>query len=305
MSGVALTNIAFSYPETRDESVQALDRMITAMLTPAVRRYEVLWWGEDALDTLSGDNGHIGYLAHLGLLLCGHKFLGGDDRYDDLLEGITAAFARRMRASPSRYLETFPGIIFTADNMPVVAVLAMRDKLFPAKYQDLISEWLEYTKTHLLDEESGMMRYHVTSDGQAAGTPRGVLQAWNSMWLPMIDETFAKRQYDAMVRNLFDVPAPSFGGIREYPRGKSGPTDMISAPIVFGISGSATGFAIAGARYWKDLGVLTPLMRTTELAGFTISHDGKRSYALGPLVGEAIVLAAKTMTLWDGRFSRK
>jgi hypothetical protein len=59
---------------------------------------------------------------------------------------------------------------------------------------------------------------------------------------------------------------------------------------------------MGGASYWKDDASLTGLLRTAEAAGFTWSFNGRRQYLLAPLLGDAIILAARTMTRWDGRF---
>ena len=304
MTTLALTNLAFLYPETQLESREAVRRMIEAMLTPAIRRYEVLWWGEDALDNLEGTKGHIGYLGHLNLMLACFKFLGGDSRHDELFERVSAALGRRLASSPGFHAPTFPGLTFTADNSIVVATLALHDRLAQPQYATLVADWTRYTREHLLDPASGLVRYHVDPNGRPLGTDRGVLQAWNSLWLPFIDPPFAADQYQRMKARLADgIPVLRFGGIREYPRGIYGPTDLIAGPIIFGISSAATGFAIAGARWHQDAAFLDELLRSAEFFGFSWVSAGERRYLTAPLVGQAIVLAAKTMVDFDRRFS--
>ncbi len=170
-------------------------------------------------------------------------------------------------------------------------------------YAGLIARWLAFSRENLLDPSSGMLRYHVSASGQAAGTPRGVLQAWNSMWLPLIDEQFARDQYEKMGRALLAHSAvANFAAIREYPVGRSGPTDLVSGPLVFGLSPTATGFGMGGPAYWSDPVDLAGLLRTAELAGFTWSFRGERQYLFAPLLGDAIILAARTMIRWDARY---
>jgi hypothetical protein len=177
--------------------------------------------------------------------------------------------------------------------------------LAPA-YADLVRRWLAFSKQHLLDPNNGMLRYHVSRTGQAAGTARGVLQAWNSMWLPLIDEEFARDQYVRMSRLLLaHSRIANFAAVREYPAGQSGPTDLVSGPLIFGLSPTATGFGMGGASYWKDEASLAGLLRTAEAAGFTWSFGGRRRYLLAPLLGDAIILAARTMVHWDDRFLPK
>jgi hypothetical protein len=65
---------------------------------------------------------------------------------------------------------------------------------------------------------------------------------------------------------------------------------------------SGTGFAIAGALLNKDGAFLEELLRTSELAGFSVQRAGRRCYAIAPLVGDAILLAMKTAGPWDERY---
>ncbi|HKE96154.1 MAG TPA: hypothetical protein VKB34_17730, partial [Povalibacter sp.] len=76
----------------------------------------------------------------------------------------------------------------------------------------------------------------------------------------------------------------------------------VSGPLVFGLSPTASGFAMGGAAHWNDAVELAGLLRTAEMAGFTWSFRGRRRYLLAPLLGDAIILAARTMTKWDRRF---
>ena len=303
MAATALTNIAFLYPETRAQSVESIGRIIEAMLTRKIRRYEVIWWGHDALDTLDSGRGQIGYLGHLNLALGAYRILGGDSRHDDLHRRVSGALATRLLNSPGYHAETFPGLRFTADNTIVYATLAHYDIIHGSTYASLLEKWVSYTKSKLLDPESGMVLYYVDEKGKAFGTPRGVLQAWNSMWLPHIDEVFAKEQYTTMKEHLADnLELFNLGGIREYPVGIHGHSDMIAGPTIAGVSSAATGFAIAGARFQRDTVFLTSLLRTAEFVGSTVDFGSERYFLLSPLVGEAIVLAALSSTRWDGRY---
>lgn len=307
MTSVALTNLAFRDPAQVATNRAAIGVILSRMLSDEIRRYDVLWWGEDALDSLSGDKGHAGYLGHLNLVLGCYFLLGGDDpSYRDLQERVSAALARRLEGSGSYHAESFPGWIYTADNVVVILSLRLHDMTATPRYAGLIARWLDFSRANLLDPANGMLRYHVSASGRAAGTSRGVLQAWNSMWLPLIDAGFGRDQYEKMDRVLVAHSAfANFAAIREYAVGKDGPTDLVSGPLVFGLSPTATGFGMGGAAHWKDAPQLAGLLRTAEMAGFTWSFGGRRRYLFAPLLGDAIILAARTMTRWDERYVRR
>ena len=304
MTTVALTNLSFTYPEQRAANLDAVRVMLDRVLSSEIRRYDVIWWGEDAIDSLVGSNGHAGYLGHLNLMLGCYFLLGGEDAsMRDLFARVSATLARRLTASGAWHAESFPGWTYTADIVIVILSLRLHDMVSEPAYAELIQHWLDFSRSELLDPDSGMLRYHVSRTGEAAGTARGVLQAWNSMWLPLIDEEFGRDQYQRMKARLLAQGA--FGdvaAIREYPPGQSGPTDLVSGPLVFGLSPTATGFAMGGAAYWNDQPTLAGLLRTAEAVGSTWSFAGRRRYLFAPLPGDAVILAARTMTRWDRRF---
>ena len=304
MTTVALTNLSFIAPGERIANRDAVRVMLDRVLSDEIRRYDVLWWGEDAIDSLESANGHAGYLGHLNLMLGCYFLLGGEDAsLRELFGRVSTTLARRLEASGSFHAESFPGWTYTADNVIVILSLRLHDQTIHRAHEDLIRRWLEFSRAKLLDTDSGMLRYHVSRTGQAAGTARGVLQAWNSMWLPLIDEEFARDQYQRMSSNLLAHSAfANFAAIREYPAGKSGPTDLVSGPLIFGLSPTATGFAMGGAAYWNDQPTLAGLLRTAEAVGSTWSFGGHRAYVFAPLPGDAVMLAARTMTRWDRRF---
>ena len=90
-------------------------------------------------------------------------------------------------------------------------------------------------------------------------------------------------------------------GIREYPDGRQGAGDVDSGPLFFGLSPAGTGFAIAGARFTRDAEFLNELLLTAEIAGCTIETGGRRRYLLAPLVGDAVLLAMRSVTEWNPR----
>lgn len=72
----------------------------------------------------------------------------------------------------------------------------------------------------------------------------------------------------------------------------NGRGEVDSGPLVFGLSPSGTGFAIAGATLYGSK-ARGGLLRTAETVGFSVPFGGWH-YLASPLVGEAALLAAKT-----------
>ena len=304
MTTAALANLAYEFPETRAQSVQAIEAMTALMLQPELRNFELRAWGIDALNALDTDYGQIGYLGHLNFMLSALRLLGGGESHQELFDRITAALARRMETAPSHYLETFPGVIFTADNMVVLASIANYDRVHGPKHANLIARWVKATREKVCEERSGMIPFYVNIEGRGLGVPRGSGVGWNSFYLPFIDQSLADEQY-ALMKQLFLRRLPfGFAAFREYLPTDSGGADIDSGPVIFGLSTSGTGFGLAGAHRHQDVEVESGILRTAEFVGTSIGGDHRR-YLLAPLVGDAIMLAMRTARPWDRRFLKK
>lgn len=302
MTAAALANLVFLYPETQQESRDAIAKMIERLQCDDLASYENYWWGESALSTLNGKNGHIGYLAHLNFMLGAYRAVGGDTRYDRLHRSISDALARRVLESRHHYLETFPGQIFIPDNAATAASLSIAQLTLGADYKGPIDAWLAQTRGHLLDPATGLIRPWIDSDGRGFGPPRGSYAAWTIYYLNWVDRNLALEQYQLLKSN-FAVKLPfGLAALREYPRGYDGPADVDSGPVIFGLSTSGTGFMIAGARLSRDANYLQGLLTSAEVVGSTVGTRGVRHYLFAPVVGEAILLAMKTACNWDGRY---
>lgn len=78
MFTAALVNIARLYPETRAESVGIADSLIRIVLSPALRQYDSVRWGKDAIMDLDGDDSHVSYLSHLAWMIGWYELLLSD-----------------------------------------------------------------------------------------------------------------------------------------------------------------------------------------------------------------------------------
>jgi hypothetical protein len=302
MAAMATTNIAFAYPDQLEDGRRIVNRCAELALAESARAFDTKRWGEDPLTTLAGSGSHIGYLGHLALILEAKRLLGGgtDPHEGPVLDALT----RRYDGAPFPYLETYPGERYTADNVVVLAALGMSDLGRTPKHAALLARFIAYTKAHLLDPKSQLVVFGVTDAGEAKGTARGSGVGWNSLYLPFIDELFAKAQATLLRDRFGKSTGPGSLAVCEYDGCEPGKGDVDSGPVLLGASPSGTGFAIAAARRLGDEEWLSGLLSTAEWMGFSVQWSGKRRYLLAPLVGDAIVLAAKTSRAWDARYGK-
>jgi len=303
MATYALTNLAFLYPETREETLPIVSALIERLEQPEIRNFDKnQWWGRDPLETLDGPDGHAGFLGHLNMMLCAHQYLGGGAKHEARLHEISSALARRVIASPFFHIETYPKQIYNMDNAVVAASLVLYDRLYPDRATGAGQKWLEWSKAHLRDPETGLFCFELDEEGKPIQLSRGSGAGWNSFFLYYVDPAFAIEQF-ANIRKHFVKTLPlGIMGIREFYPGRLGHGDVDSGPVIFELSTSGTGFALAGARYTKDEELTAGILYTSEVAGFSLQWAGKRFYLLAPLVGESIMLAMKTVCEWDLRF---
>ena len=302
MLSAALVNTAILYPETRDEALVKIDSLIRITMSPELRRYDALSWGEDPLETLDGDRSHISYVSLLAWMISGYKTLGGDGRYDTLFDSLCAAMARRIMGSGILNLQTFPGTyVYVPDVLVAIAALSNYARLNGGKYREVVDAWLTNMKANHMDSRTGLIK-SLVPDGETWIGEQPVLGSYSALsvyYLTFVDEPFAKEQYD-LLKKAFLKKRP-FAGLRETVKGLGSSHFAIdSGPIIFGLSPSGTAFGIGGATFFQDCEMRKRFLRSGEWAGFTVSSKDSRHYLLADiaLVGEAITLAMRTAVPW-------
>ncbi len=302
----ALANIARIYPETREENLQLMERIIPIVLTPEMRRYDTTAWHEDALASLDGDKHHMTYLSILAWVIGTFRLAGGHDGYDHWLHVCCEALYRRMRQTPGLNLQSFPRTpIFIPDMMFTIVALHYHARLFGTEhYAAIVAEWLQRARTEWIHRPTGLLKAMLRGESRRRYvTPvRGSYTGLNCYCLSLIDRDFALEQHElmkrVMVMTVDEGPARGIVGVREYlNRAPRLAMDPDAGPIAFGLSPSGTAWAIGSATCFEDWELRHQLLRTAEVAGCTVKEkEGMRHYRLGEMaiVGEAVALAART-----------
>lgn len=304
MLSAALVNLSILYPETADKSRACVDSLVRIVLSKEMRSYDTARWGEDAIETLDGDHGHISYLSHLAWVIEGYKRVGGGNQYDTLLEDICEAMDRRIRMSATMNVQTYPGEpVYVPDMM--VAIVALKNyPLQRERYDTTVLHWLRYMQGPGTDQKTGILKNIIPADDswiiESHIKPVGSYSALSTYYLTLIEKDYAKLQYE-LFRSLFLKRFPS-AGFRERLNKEPGYNYYIdSGPVIFGLSPTGTAFGIGSCTYFEDWQLRKKLLRTAELAGHSVTLKGRTHYLLADiaLVGEAITLAMRTAVPWD------
>ena len=298
MLTAALENISRLYPETKDESIGYIDSLIRIVLSSEIREYDRERWGEDPLESLEGEESHISYLSHLALMIGRYKGMGGGNKFDYLYHSICRTMNRRILESENMNLQTYPEeFVYVPDMLVAIVALDKYSALYQGKYYPTVRQWLDKAKTEWIDEQTGLLSSFLGMDGgYREWLPvKGSYSALNCYYLTLLDEEFAKEQYDRL-KGIYLKRFP-FTGFKEYSdRYCLLGVDIDAGPIIFNLSPSGTAFAVGSVIYFNDDKLRRKLLKTAEIAGTTISCRGKRHYLLADvaLVGEAIMLAMRT-----------
>lgn len=307
----ALTNISTLYPETKGENMPYIDSLIRIALAPEIRYYDkIRWYYEDPLESLDGDNSHLSYISHVAWMMSNYRTLGGNDKYDALYDSLCSAMNRRILASPTLNIPTYPNEpIYVPDMLVAIVALNNYARQHDGRYQSTVDAWLNKAKAEWLDPTTGMLQsylsapdYYYDDDDDINYTPvwplSGSYAAVNCSYLTFVDSAFAHEQYELLKRYFLQrSPIP---GIREYYDEDCQLGYYVDAgPILLNLSPSGTAFSLAAVTYFGDTALRKDFLHTAELAGFTVRGKGTRHYLLADiaLVGEAITLAMRTTTL--------
>ena len=301
MTAIALSNIARLFPEKREWAVASIKRMIDITMSPKIREYDrKRSYGEDELDSLNGNASHITYLSILALMIGRFKQIGGNSQFDGLYHSICKTMNRRILQSPILNLPSYPGEpIYVPDMLVAIVALTEYAKWNGGKYQSTVDKWLQMAKTEWIDEETGLLASFLTEDGWPAKPVSGSFSALNCSYLAMVDQEFAKGQYELLKKHFKkDLP---FTGIKEYADRKCwfDFENVDAGPVILDLSSSGTAFAIGCATMLGDMKFRNQLLKTAEIAGSTVTWNGKSHYLLANwvLVGEAVALAMRTAKL--------
>lgn len=301
----ALANISYIYPDKAEECPPLIAQLIEIVNTPVMRNYDTKAWCEDAMQTLDGPKSHMTYLSILAWMITNFKLCGGDERYDELLNKLCETLVRRMHESKfDLNLLSFPHKqIWLPDMLVTLVALSNYNRLYDDKYKDTIEEWLYNAKTKWIHRQTGLLAGMLPGESryQKGIVLRGSHTALNCSYLTMVDEVFARDQYERM-KTVFGHETTVFDrtivGLKEYlrklPDFSIKPGD--SGLIIKGISAGATAFAFGAPTYFGDWEFRSQLLRTAQIATGTKKTKGKRHYRLSEmfLVGEATVLAMRT-----------
>jgi hypothetical protein len=303
MSAMGFGQLALDRPDARerDADINRMEHCLDSLLAPRVRGFEDRAWGNDALATLTpqsgggDDRGHVAYLGYAALALSLHRTLRPESRFAAREQAIIDALERRIEASRTGFVETYPGEVYPVDNTAALAALAMHSHFVSHRESKALARGLEAIRTKAIEPATGLLIQAVTvEDAKPRDSARASGTALAAYFLSFADATTSRGLFRALEHRQYRTVL-GFGGVMEFPTGtKRRAADVDSGPVVLGFGVSASGFAIGASRAHGDREMFTALFATAHLFGAPLDEDGTRTYATGGPIGDAILFAMLT-----------
>jgi hypothetical protein len=295
MVALGLAQLCLAHPDWRSWLAPVVTTAAAKSFRPEMRDFGTnAWRGEDAMESLSSDHGHA-YLGYAALALGMARLL--DPGFPPALarehDALIAAYERRLLASPTGLIETYPGEAYPTDVAAVAAAIAVHGRVTHTSHEAVLRHWAERVRAVQIDRVSGLIVQRMDArTGTPHDAPRGSGTGLAAYFAGFADREIARLLATGVLRH--ESTRFGFGGIREYADGHSGRGDVDSGPVLLGISVSATGFALAPARAFGEHDAFVELYRTVDLFGLPTSSGERGRFAIGGPIGNALMLALLT-----------
>jgi hypothetical protein len=239
--------------------------------------------------------------AEIAMMLASRRLLAERADYQAELQRRNELMLARMKQGPVLSAESYPDECWAFDNITALAAVRCGDYLDGTDHSVFIKEWLMMAKAKLTDPKTGILISSYTVKGAPMDGPEG-----SSIWvithfLRLLDEDFARDQYQRARKELGRTMA-GFAWSQEWPASWQGQMDVDSGPVipVFNISAGASGMALIAAGSFGDDQYLSALAATLDFSAFPSREAGRLKYCASNQVGDAALLYAAVLgPVWE------
>lgn len=299
----SLANLGLRDPALKPSCLETMDRIIDETLRLERERgmYVFLMSYAKADSYVVQPPRSLFVDGEIALMLGARRLLEEKPDYEPLLTERLAVITNGLRNSPNMVLESYPNECWTFDHCVALAAIRLADRLDGTDHSALIRDWIAMARQNLVHPASGLLVSSFTTRRQVMDGPEGSTLWLVSHCLQVLDEAFARDQYERARRQLGEITL-GFGYAHEWPPSWRGPADIDSGPIIpfFNISAGSSGTAFIAASAFGDDRFLSSLSATLDFAAFPSRKSGGLKYCASNQVGDAVLLYAATLgPMWD------
>jgi hypothetical protein len=301
---LALANMALREPAEAPRCLAAADTIIEETIRLEKEQgftFFLMNYGRDQTRFLEKPPRSIFVDGEIALMLGARRFVAERADYRAPMAERVAVMTERMGRDPVMCAESYPNECWTFCNAVALAAMRMSDALDGTDHRELFKRWLATARQRLVEPKTGMLISSFSLKGAVCDGPEG-----SSIWmvahcLELVDENFARDQYERARREL-GRSLLGFGYAREWPESHVGHLDVDSGAVVplLEASPSSSGLALMGAAAFGDADFHRRLLTSLNLGGYPRESGGRLRYCASNQVGDAVILYSLVLgPLWE------
>ena len=299
----SLANMALREPQLQEQYLPVMDQIIRQ--TMIIEQQDGIY---AFLMPYAKSGPYVVQPAHslfidgeLALMMDARRMLQEEPSYIQPMHERLQRIEQRWRANPLMAMESYPDECWTFDHAVALAAFRCADRLEGTDHSELCKQWVAVAKEKLIDKTTGLLVSSYQTSGNPQDGPEG-----STIWmvvhcLQVVDEPFARDQYQRARKELGRIVL-GFGYGKEWPASWQGPRDIDSGIVIpgFEVSAGSSGMAFMAASTFQDWDYLQALNTTLDMAAFPLRKNGRLKYCASNQVGDAALLYASVLgPLWE------
>ncbi len=299
---LAFTNLALSQPQRRAEHLEVADTLITQTLRDETNGHLFFLLPYGRRQPFHDERQRSLFVdGEMALMLAARQAVEPRADFVEPLRTRIDEVTRQLETAPHHLAESYPDEGWTFCNSIALAALRMSDGVDGRSHEPTIARWLVSARQLLVEPRSGLLRSSFRHDGSPLDGPEGSTVWLAAHMLQLVDEDFAKDQYQRARRELGHV-AFGFGWASEWPASLRNVDDVDSGPTVPLVEANAgsSGLALVGAAAFDDDRFLDGLVTSLQFAAFPVEDETGLRFSAGNSLADAVLLYALTEgPLWQ------
>lgn len=295
MTILGLGQIVLSHPELRDRYLPAMRAAADRLVDPDTLRYAAGVYGQHGVVAMAPSQGHA-YLGYVNMGLSMLRLVDPQTEHATLNDRLSVALDRRLAASATGLIETYPGETWPPDVAAVAGSLGLHGRATGVDHR--LEAWAARFARCAVDASGYLVQRVRSGTCQPLDAPRGSGTAVAAYFLSFAHPPLSRGLHHAIAAqadHLFGCAA-----VPEYPPGHDGEGDLNAGPILLGYSVGATGFALGSAKAHGDDALFRMIFRSASLLGGRVDAGEQRSFVAGGTLGNALLLAMLTARYEQG-----
>ncbi len=291
-SVLAFANLALKEPTQKAEHLAVIDALLTRTLRDernAEDEFLLPYVHRAPFRDVRGRSLFVD--GEIALMLAARQLVEPRADFAPLLRERIDTITGQLERAPVLAAESYPDEGWTFCNTVALAALRLSDAVDGRDHAELRRRWVESARKHLVDARTGLLVSSFTFEGATRDGPEGSTLWLAAHMLQVVDEDFAREQYERARRELIGE-ALGFAWAAEWPEALPNADDIDSGPTIPLVNANAgsSGLAFVGAAAFDDEPLLEGLVTSLRFAAFPVTDGTGLRFAAGNTLADAVLL---------------